>query len=135
MLGWTKISDSEDVACYRKPNSYSAFDSLKAETVIPRPPEAVAKFVFANWENMNLTLDADNLESFELVREVNDKMKLFYAVARPKSGTSGRDVTYVCVFLPIDETTFAIVGNSVDDMREEREGYVRADLKIAMHLF
>ena len=63
MLGWTKIYDNNDVRCYRRPNDISDVDTLKADGIIDRPPEAVAQFCFDNWCELNREIDSDFIES------------------------------------------------------------------------
>lgn len=135
MLGWSKIAQTDEIVCYRKPNADTNFDSLKVEIYIPKPPSEVSKYVHTNWNEINMELDEENIESQTLVKNYAENVDLYYVVGKARTGVASRDLSYLLCMLQLDEATFAMVGTSVDAGIPVKEGAVRGELITALHLF
>ena len=72
MVGWTKIYDEGSIQCFRKPNEFSEFDTLKADGIVNKAPENVAHCLYQNWAQLNRELDDENLEQFDLIEKITD---------------------------------------------------------------
>jgi hypothetical protein len=56
LVGWSTVTESCGVTCSRRPNTFSNFDSFKAEMYFDRSPAQVSDFLFKNLEKAQETL-------------------------------------------------------------------------------
>jgi hypothetical protein len=115
MSGWTKIdSGNEEVVCFRRPNDTS-FDTFKAEYFVDKAPQAVARYTFEQWGVLNAELQAEDIESFDCVKKLNDDVSIYHGITKNKGPVDGRSLIVSSIFLDLGNNTFAVVGSSVED--------------------
>jgi hypothetical protein len=57
MAGWTEIKQScPNVTAYQRESEQSDFKSFKAEAFYNKPPEKVARYIWANYAKLNMEL-------------------------------------------------------------------------------
>jgi hypothetical protein len=71
----------------------------------------------------------------ECVKTYTEEIQIYYVVSKPRPTVSSRDISYLLVKLPLGDSTFAMVGTSVEAGIPPRENTVRAELITALHLF
>lgn len=69
MTGWNKISSpAPEIDCFTRPNETIGFDSFKADCYFDRSPEVLSRYVYNNWNKLNLELVPEEIESYNLVQ-------------------------------------------------------------------
>ena len=77
VLGWSKIKENDGVAGYQRPNEEFDFDSLKVEWYADKPASQISRYVFENVHTLNESLNPENIESFKIIKEINDNIRVF----------------------------------------------------------
>jgi hypothetical protein len=136
MTGWNKIdSGNEEVFCFRRPNDTDV-DTFKAEMFVDKPPRVVARYLFDNWSALNAELNEEDIESFPMVREYNEDVRLYHVITKDKGVVNGRSFLGSACFLDLGNDTIAVVGNSLEDPAFPcPEGKVRGEIKLAITLY
>ena len=138
LTGWTKLKENNGVIGYTMPNTDTNFNSLKVEMFIDKPPKDCARYVYDNFGALNKEFEADDMEQFEMVKEINENVRLFNVKIYPKGPVSSRFLTTCGVFLDLGNDTYVQVGTSVDQTWfgvETPEGCVHGHLTMAVYVW
>lgn len=126
------------------PNGYasrlstpSGLAVFKYEGFINKPVLAVKSYFTTHYESMSREFTPDMFDHQTTVLVFDSTAKLVHEVTKsPVSVVTPRDVVYFDVTLTLDESTYVIVATSVEALEVPLvEGYVRVDLKYALHIF
>jgi hypothetical protein len=136
MTGWNNVdSGSEEVYCFRRPND-TDFDTFKADMFVDKPPQAIARYIFENWGAINEEFNEEDVEEFKEVKRLNEDVAIYQVLTKPHGVVSGRQLLVSAVYLDLGNSTYAIVGVSIDDPDYPcPEGKVRGELRMGLNLF
>jgi hypothetical protein len=136
MAGWTKVeADSTEVSCFRRPSEDSSVDTFKAELFYEKAPNAVSRYIYENWGTLNRELQPEEFSAYEVLSTFNEDARLVYSSMKPKGPVDARDTVAFNAYLDLGDNVYAIVSTSVDSDRPVPADTVRAEMKIALHLF
>jgi hypothetical protein len=124
MTGWNKIeSPNEDIRCYRRPNEETNFDTFKADFVVEKAPEAVANYLYANWEAVNTELSQEDLDGAVIkLADMGDKAKVIQGKLKGAGPFQPRQITNCLFHLDLGSNTHAFAGVSVPSNAAIPEG-------------
>jgi hypothetical protein len=134
MSSWEVYEDSPELAAFVR-RSPSGLDILKIEFFIPRQPEPVLDFIYANLCDIHNRLNPDIVAEHLLFRTYSESQRIRYELVDPHIlGVNPRELLYFGVKLPVSENVFALIETSVEHPeKKHREGTERVKLVYSLH--
>ena len=126
--GWTKIQEENDVVGFTRETEGSNINTFKCEFYIDKSPQVVSRYYFENIGSLNLEFQSEDVESFEVTKEINEDLHFFYYSLHPNGPVSGREFESLGMYIQLGEESFCQVGCSIDTGLAVKEGYSRGDL-------
>lgn len=134
--GWTQVTESDDVIVSSMQNADSDFKSFKAEVYFNKPPSEVSRYCYDNWPELQKEFQGKEFPTFDVIKKYDENVMTTYAVIHPGAPVSNRLSLHVYIYLPIADTTQAIIGTSVPmpDIPTP-PNHVLDDLKMGVSIF
>ena len=134
MSSWEVYENCAELAAYIR-HSPSGLDILKIEFFVPRSPNQVLDFLYANIADIHNKLHPELVPEHCLFRTYSDSTRIRYEVIDAKiPGVSAREVLYFGIKLQLSEDIFALIETSVEHPgKPVRHEPIRVDMAYALH--